>query len=124
MLLIIVGLAVGLPIVWVLSVGALREVRDARRDDPRAGCQAWVRVRGLPGRRYRCAQPLYAGGTWCLPHEVGVRDTAPTADDAITVDEPQTVGRALVQARIGVPLALVVVLGLVAAGVWTVRWFT
>lgn len=107
MLLILVGLAFAVPLLWTVSVGAVREVREGRRSDPRLGCQAWVPVAGLSGRRYRCCAPVYAGGSWCLRHEVD-RGEEPDAagTEARFIDEPQAVGRALVRARIGIPLAL------------------
>lgn len=114
MLLILVGLAFAVPILWTISVGAVREVREVRASDPRLGCQAWVAVAGLPGRRYRCGAAVYAGGTRCLRHEVD-RDVEEegAATDVTLVDEPQAVGRALVRARVGVPLALAALSGAV-----------
>jgi hypothetical protein len=114
-LLILVGLAFAVPLLWTVSVGAVGEARAVRRTDPRIGCQAWVAVPGLPGRRYRCCEPIYAGGSWCLRHEVDRTDEHGSAGAGVTlVDEPQAVGRALARARIGIPLALA---SLVGAGV-------
>lgn len=122
MLLILVGLLLGVPILWTVSVGAVREARRAKRLDPRAGCQAWVAVPGVRGRLYRCCEPVYAGGSWCRPHEVVRAGNATDVDsDAAPIDEPQAVGRALAQARIGVPLALVALLGTVALIVWAIQ---
>lgn len=106
MLLILVGLAFAVPILWTVSVGAVREVRQMRASDPRLGCQAWVAVPRLPGRRYRCGASVYAGGPWCLRHEVDREDQHEQAADVTLIDEPQGVGRALVRARFGIPLAL------------------
>lgn len=115
MLLLLVGLAFAVPLLWTVSVGAVREARALRRTDPRVGCQAWVPVTGLRGRRYRCCEPTYAGGSWCLRHEVErPAEHEGAASDAMLIDEPQAVGRALVRARIGIPLA---VASLVGAGV-------
>ncbi|WP_052667578.1 hypothetical protein [Nitriliruptor alkaliphilus] len=113
MLLILVGLAFAVPILWTVSVGAVREVREVRASDPRLGCQAWVAVAGLPGRRYRCGASVYAGGPWCLRHEVDREDQQEVAADVTLIDEPQGVGRALVRARVGVPLAAVTALAAV-----------
>ena len=118
MLLILVVVAFGAPILWTVSVGAVREARRARQQDPRVGCQAWVAVPGLPRRLYRCAEPSYAGGPWCRRHEVlpEARDAHP---DVELIDEPQSVGRALAQARIGIPLALATI---VAAAAVVIVW--
>jgi hypothetical protein len=118
-LLILVVLIIGTPILWAVSVGALREAGRARRRDPRDGCQAWVSVPGLRGRLYRCCEPLYAGGPWCRPHEVArSRDTMEAPGDVTRVDEPQAVGRAIAQARIGVPIAVLVTVAAIAVAVW------
>lgn len=122
MLLILVGLAFAIPVLWTVSVGALRELGRARGFDPRRGCQAWVAVPGLAGRRYRCCEPVYASGTWCRAHEVALaRGELATDHDAVLIDESQAVGRALAQARIGLPLGLVAVVGVVALVVWAVQ---
>ncbi len=117
MLMIVAGVVFGVPIIWALSVGALRDRRRARELGPRTGCQAWVAVSGLPKRRYRCCEPVYAGGPWCRRHEVD-RSPAPEPADATLIDEHQAVGRAVVQARIGIPLAALAVLVTVGAGGW------
>ena len=96
-----------IPVLWALSVGALRTVRRARTRDPRQGCQAWVAISGLPGRRYRCGVPRDPGGAWCRRHEVDARrGTLELEPDATLIDEPQQVGQGLAQARIGIPLAV------------------
>ena len=121
MLLLLVGLLFGVPILWAVSVGAVREARRARRRSPRDGCQAWVAVPGLRGRRYRCCEPVYAGGSWCRRHEVARDGDPASVDDATLIDEPQAVGRALVQARIGIPLAILMVLGTGVLVVWAIQ---
>ncbi|MEX1164241.1 MAG: hypothetical protein WEB03_11745 [Nitriliruptor sp.] len=119
MLLLLVGLAFALPILWTISVGAIREARRAREVDPREGCQAWVAVRGVGGRLYRCAQPVFIeGGSRCLRHRQAERDPASVDPDADLIDQPQAVGRATALARIGVPLAVLVATALVGTAVW------
>lgn len=122
MLLALVGLLFAVPVLWAVSVGAVREVRRARARDPRVGCQAWVAVAGLGGCRYRCCEPVFAGGSLCRRHEVERSRAVPgeeAADpDLEMIDQPQAVGRALVQARIGIPLAAGALLGLIVLGVW------
>ncbi|MTV24064.1 hypothetical protein FTX61_01310 [Nitriliruptoraceae bacterium ZYF776] len=129
MLLLLVALLVGLPLLWTVSVGALRDLRRARALDPRSGCQAWVTVRRLPDRRYRCGTPTYAGTDRCRLHlatEVTAtpRAAGPAPGHATDrrgvrhLDEPQAVGQAIVLARIGVPLAVATSVGLVALSVW------
>ena len=121
MLLILVVALFGAPILWTVSVGALREAGRARQRNPRVGCQAWVTVPGMRRRLYRCCEPVYAGGPWCRRHEVArARDALPTAQDTTLIDEPQAVGRALAQARIGVPVALAAILGAGAVAVWLI----
>ena len=124
MLLLLAVLAIALPVLWAVSFGALRDARRAREVDPREGCQAWVEVRGQPGRRYRCARPRFAGGTWCRRHEVAPdaeRGAPDTADAEVElIDEPQDVGRALAQARFGIPVAIATVVALLAATAWLV----
>jgi hypothetical protein len=120
--LVLVGLAFAVPVLWTVSVGAMREVRRARRRSPRVGCQAWVTVPGLPGRLYRCCEPVYASGSFCRRHEADRGSDAPQGDSRpTTIDEPQAVGRALAQARIGIPLAILAVLGSVALLVWAIQ---
>lgn len=122
MLFIVLALIIGLPVLWTVSVGALRDARRARQLDPRDGCQAWVTVSGLRGRRYRCYEPVYAGGPWCRRHEVqGRTEPAEIDPDVDLIDEPQAVGRAIVQARIGIPLGIATVLGLVGALAWALQ---
>jgi hypothetical protein len=126
-ILIALGVLFGVPVLWTVSVGAVRDARRARQIDPRSGCQAWVTVRGLGGRRYRCGEPLFAGGPGCRRHESErARDTLQVdpdkADpDAELIDEHQAVGRALAQARIGIPLAIVTVLATLVLIVWTLQ---
>lgn len=121
MLLTIVGLVFAVPILWAVSVGAIRELRRARRRSPRNGCQAWVAVPGLGGRRYRCCEPVFAGGDRCRRHHGAGESPLAQADvDAVFVDEPAAVGRALALARIGVPLAVVTVLVVFAVAWWAV----
>jgi hypothetical protein len=111
-----------IPVLWALSVGAMGNARRARERDPRRGCQAWVAITGLGDRRYRCCEPRYAGGPWCRRHEVAHRrGELELAPDAALIDEPQEVGRSLVQARIGVPLAVLYLLGVAASITWLVR---
>jgi hypothetical protein len=119
-LLIVVGLAFAVPILWTVSVGAVREARRLRAVDPREGCQAWVTVPGLRGRVYRCGVPVYAGGSWCLRHELS-GSRAEADPDVTAVDQPQEAGRALVRARVGIPLAVVTLLALVATTIWLVQ---
>lgn len=122
MILIAIGVLFGVPILWAVSVGALRDARAGRAMDPRAGCQAWVAVPGMPGRRYRCGEPRYAGGPWCRRHEVArARGELEAEPDATLIDEPAAVGRALRQARIGVPLAVLTMVGTVVLLVWALQ---
>ena len=122
MVLIVIGVLFGVPILWAVSVGAMRDVRRAREIGPRAGCQAWVAVPGMAGRRYRCCEPRYAGGPWCRRHEVAhARGTLEQDPDARLIDEPAAVGRAVRQARIGIPLVVLSVVGTVALLVWGLR---
>jgi hypothetical protein len=116
-LLLLVGLAVAVPILWTLSVGAVREARAGRAADPARGCRAWTAVRGLPGRLYRCGEPVYAGGTRCLPHERGGDDAA-SHPDAERVEAPRWAAEARVRARIGVPLAVLLLVALVSVAAW------
>jgi hypothetical protein len=121
-ILIAIGVLFGVPVLWTVSVGAVREARRARRIDPRAGCQAWVKVPGLRGRRYRCGEPLFAGGPGCRLHDSErARDILHVDPDAELIDEHQAVGRALAQARIGIPLAVVTVLATCVLIVWTIQ---
>lgn len=123
MILIAIGILVGAPILWTVSVGAVREARLARTRDPRSGCQAWVEVPGpgMRGRHYRCGEPRYAGGAWCRLHEVQrARGTFDERPDALRIDEHQAVGRAMARARIGVPLAGLSVLATAGFVVWAV----
>jgi hypothetical protein len=121
-ILALIALAFAVPILWVVSVGALRDARRAREADPRAGCQAWVEVPRLPGRRYRCGSPVHvAGADRCLRHRSprGGSEVDPTPEPELTyLDEPAAAGRALVLARIGVPLAVLAVLAAAACLVW------
>jgi hypothetical protein len=121
-ILALIALAFAVPILWVVSVGALRDARRAREADPRAGCQAWVEVPRLPGRRYRCASPVHvAGSDRCLRHRTprGSREAVATPDPELTyLDQPAAAGRALVLARVGVPLAVLALLAAVAALIW------
>jgi hypothetical protein len=122
-LLALIGLAFAVPILWVVSVGAVRDARRARELDPRVGCQAWVEVPRLRDRRYRCGAPVHvAGADRCLVHRRRTPDEAdPPADPALTyVDEPAAAGRALALARVGVPLALLSLAGAVTLAVWAV----
>jgi hypothetical protein len=120
-LLIAIGVAFGVPILWAVSVGAMRDVRRAREIGPRAGCQAWVAVPGMPGRRYRCCEPRHAGGPRCRLHAVAhARGTLDEEPDATLIDEPAAVGRAIRQARIGIPLAALALAGGVVLLVWAV----
>lgn len=122
MILIAIGVLFGVPILWAVSVGALRDARAGRETDPRAGCRAWVVVPGMPGRRYRCGEPRYAGGPWCRRHEVAhTRGELEAEPDARLIDEPAAVGRAVRQARIGVPLAVLTLAGSVALLVWALQ---
>lgn len=122
MLLILIGLVFGAPILWTISVGALREARRMRRQDPRTGCQEWVAVRGMRGRLYRCSEPICAGGSRCLRHERGADESAEeTHPGAALIDEPQGVGRALALARIGVPLAVAASVAAVVLLVWALQ---
>lgn len=121
MLLALIGLAFAVPILWVVSVGAVRDARRAREADPRAGCQAWIEVPHLPGRRYRCGSPVHvAGADRCLRHRAPRGgEVEPQPDPALTyLDQPAAAGRALVLARVGVPLAVLVLLAAAAALVW------
>jgi hypothetical protein len=121
-ILVAIGVLFGVPVLWAVSVGALRDARAGRAMDPRAGCQAWVAVPGMPGRRYRCAEPRYAGGPWCRRHEVAhARGLIEEEPEATLIDEPAAVGRAVRQARIGVPLAVLTVAGTVALLAWALQ---
>jgi len=118
----VIGVLFGVPILWAVSVGAMRDVRRAREIGPRAGCQAWVTVPGLSGRRYRCCEPRYAGGPWCRLHAVAdTRGTLERDPDARLIDEPAAVGHAVRQARIGIPLAVVSVVGTLGLLFWAVQ---
>lgn len=119
MLMIVAGVMFGVPILWALTVGARRDERRARELGPRSGCPAWVAVTGLPKRRYRCCEPVYAGGPWCRRHEVD-RSPAPETAEVTLIDEHQAVGRAVVQARIGIPLVALTVIATVGAGIWAI----
>lgn len=122
MLLILIGLVFGAPILWTVSVGAVREARRMRQQDPRTGCQEWVAIRGLRGRLYRCGEPICAGGSRCLRHERGAdENTEQTHPDSVLIDEPQAVGRALALARIGVPLAIAASVAAVVLLVWALQ---
>lgn len=117
----LIGLAFAVPILWTVSVGAVRQARRARASDPREGCQAWVAVRGLPGRRYRCCQPVPApGDDRCRQHRGREVPAAAETSGARLVDEPQEVGRSLALARVGVPAAAVALVGAVALAAWLV----
>jgi hypothetical protein len=121
-LLALIGLAFAVPILWVVSVGAVRDARRARELDPRAGCQAWVEVPRLRGRRYRCGSPVHvAGGDRCLRHRAPPGDVevdAPQDPSLTYLDQPAAAGRALALARIGVPLAVLAVLATVVLLAW------
>jgi hypothetical protein len=121
-ILALIALAFAVPILWVVSVGALRDARRAREADPRAGCQAWVEVPRLPGRRYRCASPVHvAGADRCLRHRSpgGSGEVEPTPDPALTyLDQPAAAGRSLALARVGVPLAVLTLLATLALAIW------
>lgn len=122
MVLIAIGVLFGVPVLWAVSVGALRDARAGRAMDPRVGCQAWVAVPGMPRRRYRCGEPRYAGGPWCRRHEVAhARSDAEPEPDATLIDEPAAVGRAMRQARFGVPLAVLTVVGAVVLLGWALQ---
>lgn len=122
MILIAIGVLFGVPILWAVSVGALRDARAGRAMDPRTGCQAWVAVPGMPGRRYRCGEPRYAGGPRCRRHEVAhARGDLEPDPDGTLIDESAAVGRAVRQARIGVPLAVLTVVGTVVLLAWTLE---
>ncbi|MCC5948979.1 MAG: hypothetical protein JJT89_11035 [Nitriliruptoraceae bacterium] len=111
MLFAVAAILVGTPILWAMSVGALREVRRLQAQDPPwTGCPVWVRVRGVPGRRYRCAQRPAHGGTRCPQHEASARRGELHEPAGRDVEEPQDVGRALAQARLAIPLAVALVL--------------
>jgi hypothetical protein len=124
LLLALIALVFGVPVLWAVSVGALRDARRARQRDPREGCQAWVAVPRMGRRRYRCGAPLHAGGPTCRRHALADLGSpaAPAAseDGVVLVDEPQDVGRALAQARVGVPLAIASTLGALALLLWLV----
>jgi hypothetical protein len=116
-LLALIGLAFAVPILWVVSVGAVRDARRARELDPRIGCQAWVEVPRLPRRRYRCGSPVHvAGADRCLRHRRVLDDDLGAAPGEVDlVDEPAAAGRAIALARIGVPVAAAVVVLLVVS---------
>jgi hypothetical protein len=121
-ILALIALAFAVPILWVVSVGALRDARRAREADPRAGCQAWVEVPRLPGRRYRCGSPVHvAGADRCLRHRSprSGSEVDPTPDPELTyLDQPAAAGRALALARIGVPLAVLALVATLILATW------
>jgi hypothetical protein len=121
-ILALIALAFAVPILWVVSVGALRDARRAREADPRDGCQAWVEVPRLPGRRYRCGSPVHvATADRCLRHRSprGGSEVDPPPDPALTyLDQPSAAGRALALARIGVPLAVLALVATVVLAIW------
>jgi len=121
-LFIAAGAIAAIPVLWALTIGALRNAQRARDADPRRGCQAWVTIAGLPRRRYRCGTPRDAGGRWCRRHEAAHRrGELEPEPDATLIDAPQELGRSLVQARIGIPLTALYLLGAVGLATWLVR---
>lgn len=115
MILALVALVVAVPLLWAVSVGAIREAKAHRRAGAASGCRAWVEVAGMPGRRYRCCEPVYAGGPRCLRHELEADGDDPGAEH---VEESQAVARALVRARIGVPTAVAALALVVTLTAW------